>query len=117
MKNLLLPFLFVSSFANAAALQCYIETDAWDVPTLGGCGALEYTFDNKPNPVVWSLVHVTKPVQSVIWSDATASCPVGSFSCTTSIFPYTLNTGKATILYSDMTWEVVQAEAWFETGF
>lgn len=117
MKKLLVPLVvgMMALPATAATMQCMIDQA---VDWRGGhCIGVEFTFDYQTNPASWRISGVTKPISSVVWSDATAGCASTATTCTKPIHPYQTHLGKATILYSDGTWEVVQATALFETGF
>jgi hypothetical protein len=117
MKKLLVPLVvgMMALPATAATMQCMISgIVSW---TDGYCEGIEFTMDFQSHPASWRIAGATKPISSVIWSDATAGCAASATSCTKSIAPYQDHLGKATILYSDGTWEAVQASARFETGF
>ena len=117
MKKLLAPLVggMMALPATAATMQCMISGVAsWSD---GYCFGMEFTMDYNTNPASWRIAGATKPISSVIWADATAGCATTATSCTKPIRPYQEHLGSATILYSDGTWEAVQATAWFETGF
>ena len=76
----------------------------------------ENTLDYEKNDAYWQIVNVTKTISTVIWQEKTAGCDASSTYCTKAIRPYFDYVGKATILYTDGTYEVVQATASFETG-
>ena len=107
--------LFIS--ANAADMQCFVDTAAFDEPRIGNCPNIEFTFDNRPNTAVWQIINITKTIQEVIWQEATAGCSSSATTCSMSITPFQLHTGRAVILYTDGTFETVSAVASFETGF
>lgn len=112
-----LVLLGASGSAFSAQMECYVDTAAYDEWSVGYCMSMEFTFDNAPNDAFWRIIGVTKPVASVIWSEATAGCASNSLYCNKSIRPYQDHLGKALILYTDSTWEEVSATARFETGF
>lgn len=112
-----LGIFLASGSAMAAQMECMVDTAAYDEWTEGHCMGFEYTMDNAPNDAIWRVVGTTKAVSSIIWSEKTAGCASNATYCTKSIRPYTFNRGKATILYTDGTYEIVQATANFETGF
>ncbi len=117
MKKLFLPLILLSGAASAASMECMVDTAAYDEWQVGYCSAMEFTFDNNTNLALWRITGVTKTVSQVLWSDATSGCAASALSCNKQIRPYHEHLGKATILYSDGTWEQVQATAHFETGF
>ena len=117
MKKLLVP-LVVGMMAlpvTAATMQCMISgVVSWKN---NSCFGMEFTMDYNTNPASWRISGATKTISSVIWADTTAGCASTATSCTKPIHPYQQHLGSATILYTDGTWEAVQATAWFETGF
>lgn len=102
---------------SAAHMECYIDSPAYDEWQPDTCYLMEYTMDYNPNNAVWRVTGMTKPVSSILWSEATAGCTTAQQFCMKPITPYQTHVGKATILYTDGTWETVQAPAFFETGF
>lgn len=117
MKKLLVPLVvgMMALPATAATMQCMVSgVTTWKN---NFCFGMEFTMDYNTNPASWRISNVTKPISSVIWSDATAGCATTATTCTKPIRPYQEHLGKATILYSDGTWEALQATANFETGF
>lgn len=102
---------------SAAQMECFIDTDAYDEWQVGSCSMMEYTMEHNPNNAVWRVTGINKAVSSILWSEATAGCTTTQEFCIQPIAPYQTHLGKATILYTDGTWEVVQASAYFETGF
>ncbi|MDP5138830.1 hypothetical protein ORJ04_23055, partial [Rheinheimera baltica] len=112
-----LGLLMASGSTMAAQMECMVDTAAYDQWTAGYCDSFEYTMDNAKNDAIWRIVDTTKPIASIIWSEKTAGCAATATYCTKAIRPYTANKGKATILYTDGTYEIVQAIASFETGF
>lgn len=119
MKKILLPLVIavLSLPAMAAQMECMVDTAAYDQWQAGDCPNFEYTLDNNANTAIWRVTGTTKPVSSVLWSETTAGCASNSQYCNKQIRPYKQYTGKATILYTDGTWEAVEATASFETGF
>jgi hypothetical protein len=119
MKKTLSALLFAAAAlpAMAAQMECMVDTAAYDYWQAGYCPNFESTLDNQPNTTLWRITDTTKSVASVLWSDATAGCASSSLYCTKDIRPYREHVGKAIILYSDGTWEAVQATAYFETGY
>lgn len=103
--------------AMAAQMECMVDTAAYDEWQVGHCPNFEYTMDNNTNTAIWRVTGTTKPVSSVLWSETTAGCASNSLYCSKEIRPYQEHLGKATILYTDGTWEAVQATASFETGY
>jgi hypothetical protein len=117
MKKILVPLAvgMMALPAAAATMQCMInDVVSW---RNNRCRGVEMTLDHQTNLASWRINGATKAISSVIWSGVTASCPTTATSCTKAISPYEEHLGAATILYSDGTWEAVQATAWFETGF
>lgn len=112
-----LALLFASGSTMAAQMECMVDTAAFDNWSTGYCMSFEYTMDNNPNDAIWRVVGTTKPISSVIWSEAAAGCASTSTYCTKPVRPYREHVGKATVLYTDGTWTAVQATAYFETGF
>ncbi len=119
MKKTLLALItgLVTLPTLAAQMECMVDTAALDVWQVGDCPNFEYTLDNNTNTAIWRITGTTKTVSSVLWSDATAGCASNSQYCSKEIRPYREHVGKATILYTDGTWEAVQATASFETGY
>ena len=109
--------LLLSGSAFSAQMECMVDTAAYDEWSVGQCMSFEYTMDYAANDAIWRITNLTKPVSSVIWSEKTAGCDSTATYCTKAIKPYIFHLGKATILYTDGTYEVVQATAQFETGF
>lgn len=103
--------------AMAAQMECMVDTAAYDEWQVNHCPNFEYTMDNNTNKAIWRVTGTTKPVSSILWSETTAGCASNSQYCDKQIRPYQEHVGKATILYTDGTWEAVQATASFETGF
>lgn len=112
-----LGLLLASGSTMAAQMECMVDTAAFDNWSAGYCMSLEYTMDNNPNDAIWRVVGTTKPISSVIWSEAAAGCASTSTYCSKPVQPYMEHVGKATVLYTDGTWTSVQATAYFETGF
>lgn len=119
MKKLLVPLVvgMMALPATAAQMECFIDTPAYDEWQTGSCYLMEYTMDYNPNSAVWRVTGMNKPVSSILWSEATAGCTTTQEFCIQPITPYQTHLGKATILYTDGNWEMVQAPAYFETGF
>lgn len=119
MKKILtaVALLLASGSSMAAQMECMVDTAAYDQWSAGSCFSFEYTMDNAPNDAIWRIVDVTKTISSVIWQGTTSGCPSNATYCTKAIRPYREHLGKATVLYTDGTYEVVQATAQFETGF
>ncbi len=103
--------------AMAAQMECMVDTAAYDEWQVGYCSNFEYTLDNNTNTAIWRITGTTKPVHSVLWSEKTTGCASNSLYCSKEIRPYQEHVGKATILYTDGTWEAVEATASFETGY
>ena len=112
-----LALVLASGSSMAAQMECMVDTAAYDEWSVGHCENFEYTMDNKANDAIWRIVGVTKTISSVIWQETTSGCASNSTYCTKAIRPYRSYLGKATVLYTDGTYEVVQATARFETGF
>ena len=112
-----LALLLASGSSMAAQMECMVDTAAYDRWSTGGCWGFENTLDNAPNDALWRIVGVTKTISSVIWQETTSGCPSNATYCTKAIRPYQEHLGKATVLYTDGTYEVVQATAQFVTGF
>ena len=112
-----LGLLFASGSTMAAQMECMVDTANYDQWSTGECSSFEYTLDRKTNNAIWRIVDIQKPVASVIWSERTTGCSASATSCTKAIPPYSYHVGKATVLYTDGTYEILQATAQFETGF
>lgn len=112
-----LGLLLASGTTMAAQMECMVDTDAFDSWQSPECNSFEYTLDRAPNNATWRIVNITKTISSVIWSERTAGCSSSATTCTKPIPPYSYHLGKATVLYTDGTYEVLQATAQFETGF
>lgn len=112
-----LGLLLATGSTMAAQMECMVDTAAYDEWSVGQCMGFEYTMDYAANDAIWRITNITKPVSSVIWSEKTTGCDSAATYCTKAIKPYIFHLGKATILYTDGTYEIVQATAQFETGF
>ena len=112
-----LAILLTSGSSMAAQMECMVDTAAYDEWSAGSCWGFEYTMDYATNDAIWRIVGTTKSISSVIWQEATSGCASNATYCTKAIRPYRQYLGKATVLYTDGTYEVVQASAQFETGF
>lgn len=111
-----LGLLFASGSTMAANMECMVDTELQNSWGVSHCFGFEYTMDQAPNNATWRVTNTTKPISSVIWSEKATGCASNSTFCTKSIRPFTFHVGKATILYTDGTYEIVQATAQFETG-
>lgn len=109
--------LLLSGSAFSAQMECMVDTDSLDTWSVSECYGFEYTLDRKLNNAIWRIIDIQKPISSVLWSERTTGCSSSATTCTKAIPPYSFHLGKATILYTDGTYEVVQATAQFETGF
>jgi hypothetical protein len=112
-----LALVLASGSTMAAQMECMVDTAAYDEWSAGYCSSFEYTMDNARNDAIWRIVGVTKTISSVMWQETTSGCDSNSTYCTKAIRPYRDHVGKATVLYTDGTYEVLQATANFETGF
>lgn len=119
MKKILLPFVvgLLSMPTMAAQMECMVDTANLDTWQVGECMSFEYTLDKVQKNAIWRITGTTKPFSSVLWSQAGAGCASNSLYCQKLIGPYVLHTAKATVLYTDGTWEALEATASFETGF
>ncbi|WP_240221235.1 hypothetical protein [Rheinheimera hassiensis] len=109
--------LLASNSSMAAQMECMVDTDSLDTWQVSECTSFEYTLDRAVNNATWRIVNITKTISSVIWSERTTGCSSSATSCTKAIPPYSYHLGKATVLYTDGTYEILQATAQFETGF
>ncbi|WP_281557383.1 hypothetical protein [Thalassomonas sp. RHCl1] len=120
MKKLLTTGLLVASClatsqAYATAMECYVDTPAYDHFTTGHCSALIWGA-NKATAVFRIKDADSKPISSVIWGNAAASCGTGGAYCTIDIYAFRSYTATATVLYQDGSWGSASATAWLEDG-
>ncbi|WP_281557384.1 hypothetical protein [Thalassomonas sp. RHCl1] len=113
--GLLVASSFATSQAYAAAMECYVDTPAYDHYTTGSCFAMVWG-ENKATAVFRIKDAASKPISSVIWDGAAKSCGTGGTGCAVSIYAFRQYTATATVLYQDGTWGTASATASFEDG-
>ncbi|WDD96706.1 hypothetical protein [Thalassomonas actiniarum] len=113
--GLLVASSFATSQAYAAAMECYVDTPAYDQYTTGYCSALVWGA-NKATAVFRIKDAASKPISSVSWGGATASCGTGGAYCSITIYAFRQYTATAIVNYQDGTWSTASATASFEDG-
>lgn len=118
MKSMILGLLAVGALTafdtEAAAVECYVDTQAYDHFTQGYCSAV--VWGARSTTAVFRVTGTSGQISQVLWGgDASGKCGTGTM-CSFSIRAFRQYTATATILYSDGTWENASATAEFEDG-
>ncbi|SFC69189.1 hypothetical protein [Pseudoalteromonas denitrificans] len=112
--GILLASSLFGAQAMAVNMECYVDTQAYDHYTTNHCEALVWGASTAT--AVFRISGASKPIKSVIWSNAASSCGTSGTSCSFTIRAFRSNKAEALILYQDNTWGTASATALFEDG-
>ncbi len=102
----------VATKSSNAVMKCYVDTPAFDVPTVGNCFSVGWAVTTS---AVFSIDNAPSSY-TVLWSDS--SCSSSSLYCVVPIRQYQSKTISATVLdHSDNTFSQTQATAHYEGFF
>ncbi|MCL1037256.1 hypothetical protein L2750_08825 [Shewanella submarina] len=119
MKSMILGLLAVGALTafdtEAAAVECYVDTQAYDQYTAGHCFSM--VWGARTATAVFRVNGANGQISQVIWGDAASGKCGSGTHCSFTIRPFRPYRATATILYADGTWEnATPATASFEDG-
>lgn len=86
-----------------AQLSCYIDTNAYDTPTIGRCTAAWTPWSaSNPSPAVFEVVGLIAGSYTFYWTDLSTGqvgvCATNSVSCVRSIFVNGIKSVRVTVV-------------------
>ena len=104
----------IASQAISAEMECYVDTQQFDNFTPSYCVSL--VWGAQYADAIYRVSGANKAIDKVIWEGVASGKGCTGTSCTVSIRAFRPSTAKATVLYTDGTWESVSATAELENG-
>ena len=118
MKSMMVGLLILGALtafdSEAATVECYVDTQAYDHYTPNTCSAA--IRGARESTAVFRVTGTSSQISQVIWGDdASGKCGSGTH-CSFTIRAFRTYKATATVLYADGTWDSASATASFEDG-